>query len=112
MVINVDDLCSLMYTDVLHVCRDSEFLDSRCALTAFLWGSGRRAAAEDTWEQLQQSADGLGAALYSRTAAVERVRHRWPPRATAALVAFLNLSDVGQAQGYDLQMHDYQFSIQ
>lgn len=101
-------LCSNSDVSVHH--RDPEFLDSRCALTAFLWGTGRRSAAEDSWEQLQQSADGLGAALYSRATAVDRVRHRWPPRATAALVAFLHLSDVGQAEGYDLQMHDYNFA--
>ncbi len=82
----------------------------RCALTAFLWGSGQRSNAEDSWEQLQQASDGLGTALYSRSTAVERVKHRWPPRATAALVAFLNLSSVGQAEGYDLQMHDYEFA--
>lgn len=81
----------------------------RCALTAFLWGSGRRSEAEDSWEQLQQASDGLGAALYNRSTAVERVRHRWPPRATAALVAFLTLSDEGQAEGYDLQVHSYRF---
>lgn len=82
----------------------------RCALTAFLWASGKRADAEDSWERLQQDADGLGAALYSRATAVERVRHRWPPRATAALTAFLRLSDNGQAEGYDLQMHEYRFA--
>jgi hypothetical protein len=85
-------------------------MDVRCALTAFLWGSGDRAAAEDTWEQLQQASDGLGGAMYSRSSAVERVRHRWPPRATAALVAFLGLSDEGAAEGYDLVMHTYKFA--
>jgi hypothetical protein len=90
--------------------RDSEFLDMRCALAAFLWGTGKRAEAEDSWEQLQQASDGLGAALYSRSSAVERVSHRWPPRATAALTAFLALSDKGQAEGYDLVMHEYTFA--
>lgn len=90
--------------------RDPEFLDMRCALAAFLWGTGKRAEAEDSWEQLQQASDGLGAALYSRSSAVERVRHRWPPRATAALTAFLALSDKGQAEGYDLVMHEYTFA--
>lgn len=93
---------------LLFVCRDSEFLDMRCALTAFLWGSGRRSEAEDSWEQLQEAV--LGSALYSRGSAVERVRHRWPPRATAALVAFLTLSDEGQAEGYDLVQHKYRFA--
>lgn len=91
--------------------RDAQFMDMRCALAAFLWGSGQRSAAEGQWEQLQQEGDGLGAAMYSRSTAVERVRHRWPPRATAALVAFLSLSDVGQAEGDDLQMHEYNFAV-
>lgn len=82
----------------------------RCALTAFLWAGGDAARAENEWESLQQSQDGLGGALYSRSTAVDRVRNRWPPRATAALNAFLHLSDTGEAQGYDLQMHQYEFS--
>jgi hypothetical protein len=81
----------------------------RCALTAFLWGSGQRAEAEGAWEELQQASDGLAAAMYSRSSAVERVRHRWPPRATAALVAFLALSDKGSAEGYDLVLREYSF---
>ncbi|KAF8072724.1 hypothetical protein HT031_000384 [Scenedesmus sp. PABB004] len=89
--------------------RDPEFLDARAALTAFLWGSGQRSAAEGEWEALQQASDGLGAALYSATGAVERVRHRWPPRATAALVAFLNVADEGEAEGYDLVVRRYTF---
>jgi tetratricopeptide (TPR) repeat protein len=92
--------------------RDPEFLDVRAALTAFLWGSGERAAAEEEWEQLQASAaDGLGAALYSRTAALDRVRPRWPPRATAALAAFLQLSDEGSAQDYDGGTVQYTFAV-
>lgn len=83
----------------------------RCALAAFLWGSGRRADAEEQWEELQQASDGLGGAMYSRSGAVERVRHRWPPRATAALAAFLALSNEGQAEGYDLEMHSYKFAV-
>ena len=35
--------------------RDADFNDARCALVAFLYGSGRRAAAEGEWETLQQS---------------------------------------------------------
>jgi hypothetical protein len=93
-----------------HGGRDPEFLDARAALTAFLWGAGRRAQAEGEWEALQQAGDGLGAALYGRSAAVARVQHRWPPRATAALVAFLALADRGQAEGYDLVVHEYTFA--
>ncbi len=81
----------------------------RAALAAFLWATGQSSAAEDAWESLQQSQGGLGAALYSKATAVSRVRGRWPPRATAALDAFLGLGDVGRAQGYDLEMHEYVF---
>lgn len=103
-------LCKSRVFVCIFLCRrDAEFMDMRCALTAFLWGSGRRAEAEEAWEELQQASDGLGAAMYSRSGAVERVRHRWPPRATAALVAFLALSEQGQAEGYDLIMHEYTF---
>ena len=49
-------------------------------------------------------ADGSGSSLYSRSTAVARVRNRWPPRATAALDAFLNLSNKGSAMGYDMQV--------
>lgn len=42
--------------------------------------------------------------LYTRTTAVSRVQGRWPPRATAALNAFLRLSDTGTAIGYDMQV--------
>ncbi|KAI8462320.1 MAG: hypothetical protein J3K34DRAFT_527828 [Monoraphidium minutum] len=81
--------------------RDPQFLDMRAALVAFLWAGGAAAAAEGEWEALQQAGGGLGAALYSRGAAVARVRGRWPPRAAAALGAFLALSDRGRARGYD-----------
>jgi hypothetical protein len=79
----------------------------RAALAAFLWASGEPAGAEGAWEELQESE--LGAALYSREAAVARVRNRWPPRATAALAAFLALSDRGGATGYDGTVHEYAF---
>eukprot|EP00775_Hariotina_reticulata_P006291 gene6291-6527_t len=71
--------------------RDPQFLDMRAALTGFLWATGQKAAAEEAWEELQAASDG------------------WPPRATAALAAFLNLSSSGKAQGYDLQVQTYVF---
>ena len=33
--------------------KDPDFLDVRCALTAFNWAVGARAAAEDEWQRLQ-----------------------------------------------------------
>jgi Flp pilus assembly protein TadD len=35
--------------------RDPDFLDCRAALTAFLYGSGKFAEAEQQWDQLQDS---------------------------------------------------------
>jgi hypothetical protein len=35
--------------------KDPEFLDMRCATTAFLWAMGETAAAEGEWNQLQQA---------------------------------------------------------
>lgn len=35
--------------------KDPDFLDVRCALTAFTWAVGDRAAAEDEWQRLQDS---------------------------------------------------------
>ena len=49
-------------------------------------------------------ADGFGSTLYSRGMAIGRVQNRWPPRATAALDAFLNVASEGQAIGYDMQV--------
>jgi len=89
--------------------RDPSFLDVRCALVAFLWATGQPAAAEGEWESLQQASGGVGAALYGRDKAVARVRSRWPPRATAALAAFLKLSDRGAAEGYDGVVREYVF---
>lgn len=89
--------------------RDPAFMDMRAALVAFLWADGESAAAESEWEALQQSNGGLGAALYGRAAAVARVRNRWPPRATAALGAFLRLSERGSAEGYDGVFREYVF---
>ena len=81
----------------------------RAALTAFLWADGASAAAEGEWEALQSAAGGVGAAIYGRERAVARVRSRWPPRATAALSAFLALSDRASAEGYDGRAHEYIF---
>lgn len=81
----------------------------RAALAAFLWAGGAAAAAEGEWEALQASGGGLGAALYGRSSAVARVRNRWPPRATAALGAFLSLSETGRAEGYDGKVREYRF---
>lgn len=89
--------------------RDPEFLDMRAALAGFLWADGQAAAAEDAWESLQQAQEGLGGALYSRASALGRVRNRWPPRATAALAAFLSLSSSGEAMDYDLTSVTYTF---
>jgi hypothetical protein len=35
--------------------KDPEFLDVRCAITAYLWALGDTAAAEGEWSQLQQA---------------------------------------------------------
>lgn len=56
-------------------------------------------------------ADGFGSTLYSRGMAIARVRNRWPPRATAALDAFLSVSSTGTALGYDMQTRSYTFPI-
>jgi len=90
--------------------RDGAFLDMRCALTAFLHATGSTAEAEGQWEELQNSEDGVGASLYSRSSAIARVRNRWPPRATAALAAFLAVSDTASARDYDGTVHEYRFA--
>eukprot|EP00803_Ostreobium_quekettii_P008462 evm.model.scf_868EXC.4 EVM.evm.TU.scf_868EXC.4 scf_868EXC:38965-41097(-) len=90
--------------------RDPAFLDMRCALVAFLWACGRESDAEDEWEALQQAGDGAGELLYSSSNAVNRVRGRWPPRATAALDAFLKASRMGAALDYDGSKKEYDFS--
>ncbi|KAJ9506683.1 hypothetical protein QJQ45_020245, partial [Haematococcus lacustris] len=89
--------------------RDPEFLDMRAGLVAMLYGSGRVAEAEEEWGTLQEAQDGLGAALYNKRVALDRIKGRWPPRATAALAAFLSLSDSGTAIGYSLQAETYTF---
>lgn len=54
-------------------------------------------------------ADGVGAALYSRSTARARVAGRWPPRAQAALDAFLRAEDTGSSLGYDQQPRSFSF---
>jgi hypothetical protein len=78
-------------------------------LVALLFGSSQVAAAEEQWEALQSAEDGLGSALYGRRTAVARVANRWPPRATAALDAFIAMSPTGSAVGYDLERRTYSF---
>ena len=56
------------------------------------------------------SQDGLGGFLYSKAAAVDRVRGRWPPRATAALRAFLSVQRTGKAVDYDGREVEYTFA--
>lgn len=51
--------------------------------------------------------DDTPCALYR---SVARVSGRWPPRATAALDAFLKLSRQGEARGYDGVMRTYSFA--
>lgn len=46
---------------------------------AFLHATGSTAEAEGQWEELQNSEDGVGASLYSRSSAIARVRNRWVP---------------------------------
>lgn len=91
---------------------DPGFLDMRCALTAFLWGCGREGDAEREWQGLQSAAEGVGEMLYNRSNAVERVKSRWPPRATAALHAFIEVSRSGVAEDYDGITKVYDFSKQ
>lgn len=64
-----------------------------------------------TAEDCNPNAGGLGSAMYNRQSAVQRVQSRWPPRATAALVAFLRLSDTGEARGYDGTMQSFSFKV-
>lgn len=54
-------------------------------------------------------ADGLGGVLYNKLSALDRVKGRWPPRATAALDAFLSVSNSGVAKGYDGRVQQYDF---
>eukprot|EP01026_Neomeris_dumetosa_P000378 TRINITY_DN10097_c0_g1_i1.p2 TRINITY_DN10097_c0_g1~~TRINITY_DN10097_c0_g1_i1.p2 ORF type:complete len:309 (-),score=50.41 TRINITY_DN10097_c0_g1_i1:127-966(-) len=90
--------------------KDPEFLDMKCGLVAVLWAQGKASAAEDEWEALQQAQDGLGSTLYSSYEAIDRVKSRWPPRATAALEAFIAVSRSGIAMGYDGKTRKYDFT--
>ena len=56
--------------------------------------------------RVRDNGDSTPCALYKSTA---RVAGRWPPRAAAALDAFLRLSREGAARGYDGQTHTYRF---
>lgn len=94
--------------------RDPKLYDARCALVAALYANGDATAAEGQFEELQS--DEIGSALYSRkganqgnAGAIARVRNRWPPRATAALDAFLRLSKDGEAVGWDGKKQTYVF---
>ena len=60
--------------------------------------------------RIESIADGLGGAMYNKQNAVSRTQGRWPPRANAALQAFLSLSDGAEARGYDGRMHTYSFA--
>lgn len=90
--------------------RDPRYYDARCALAAFLYATGNTAEAEREFEALQS--DGVGAALYPRkdNGAVARVRNRWPPRATAALDAFLRLDVEGVAMDWNGEQKSFRFS--
>ncbi|CAD7700943.1 unnamed protein product [Ostreobium quekettii] len=85
-------------------------LEVRCALAAFLWCHGSEKAAVEQWEELQGNGNQLGAVLYNGDCAVERVQGRWPPRATAALVAFLERKKTGIAMDFNGQEQLYSFA--
>lgn len=104
--------------------RDPNYLDMRAALTSFLWASGKESDAEAEWTQLQNTSDGLGGRfrtfdmlsisflkgeIYRRDVAVKRVQGRWPPRAIAALDAFLNLKRSGESLDYDQKKQVFTF---
>ncbi|CAD7702545.1 unnamed protein product [Ostreobium quekettii] len=85
-------------------------LEVRCALAAFLWCRGSEKAAIKQWEEMQGNGNQLGAVLYSKDGAVQRVQGRWPPRATAALVAFLDRKKTGVAMDFNGQQQVYSFA--
>ena len=92
--------------------RDPGFLDARAALVAFRWamgGASNADKAEGIYSALMEAMDGVGADLYGRDVAVALVRNRWPPRATAALDAFLRVSRTGRAVDYDGETKVYEF---
>lgn len=57
--------------------------------------------------RVRDSGDATPCALYASTA---RVAGRWPPRATAALDAFLRVSRRGEAVGYDGAARTFDFA--
>lgn len=89
--------------------KDPGFLDMRCALAAFLWASGLESEAEAEYNTLQNADDGVGAELYGKSEAIDRVKGRWPPRPTAALDAYLKLKRSGSAEDYDGSVVTYNF---
>lgn len=89
--------------------RDGGFLDARAALVAALWAQGASSEAEAEWAALQAAQDGLGGELYPPSGAIDRVAPRWPPRATAALAAFLSLSRSASATDYSGKTVDFSF---
>jgi len=50
--------------------------------------------------------------IYTKQVAIKRVQGRWPPRAVAALDAFLKVSREGQSLDYDKQMKKFSFEQQ
>ncbi|ABO94537.1 predicted protein [Ostreococcus lucimarinus CCE9901] len=98
-----DDLAITTARKLLR--RDPEFLDMRAALSAFLWSEGRFDDAEAEWTFLYAGLD-TPCRLYKTT---DTVANRWPPRATAALDAFLRVRGDGQALDYDGRVKTFNF---
>mmetsp|Transcript_11304 Transcript_11304/g.69795 ORF Transcript_11304/g.69795 Transcript_11304/m.69795 type:complete len:318 (+) Transcript_11304:353-1306(+) len=105
--------------------RDANFWDARAALTAFLWAAGEESQAEEQWTILREKGDSTAAALYPSCqreelewpdrgapicGSLKRVAGRWPPRATAALGAFLGATRNSKARGYDGNIYQYSFT--
>lgn len=61
------------------------------------------------YQALMDAEDGLGSELYGRSQVRERVKGRWPPRATAALDAYLLLKRSGSATDYDGDIQVFEF---
>lgn len=113
--------------------RDPSFWDIRAALVAFLWSDPEREMeAEEEWQSLCEegrrsssnsggflgfatggggpsvpSGDETPCDLYKST---DRVQGRWPPRAMAALDAFLNARRSGSSRQFDGSTASYDFS--
>lgn len=105
----IGDTASAIQTARGLLRKDQNFLDTRCALVAFLWGEGKESEAENEFRTLQEAQDGLGGEIYSRAVMVQRVANRWPPKCTAALVAFRDLKRTGSALDYDGKIKQYSF---